>query len=70
MTRCEDYPCCGHDTCPVIDEEGRYVCQDCGTHYEHGRRIDVCDACARAERRACMLSTQGYHEDDGPEVYS
>ncbi len=51
VSRCEDYPCCGHiedgiSFCP--DEEGRFYCAaNCGTKLELNAKSSVCDNCLR-----------------------
>lgn len=49
MSRCEDYPCCGHELgcCPDFDEAGRQlniVCI-CGAKLPVTSRFSICDGC-------------------------
>ena len=49
MSRCEDYPCCGHGpppqgdggVCP--DEEGRFNCVLCGVKLPRGATSSICN---------------------------
>lgn len=49
MSRCEDYPCCGHESgcCPQYDENGRQAemrCT-CGASVPIDNRVSICDSC-------------------------
>jgi len=49
MSRCEDFPCCGHEPgcCPDYDESGKQlnmVCT-CGAILPIDNRYSICDAC-------------------------
>lgn len=49
MARCEDFPCCGHESgcCPDYDESGRQttmVCT-CGARLPATNRFSICDSC-------------------------
>jgi len=49
MARCEDFPCCGHESgcCPNYDESGRQTemrCT-CGVSVPIGNRVSICDSC-------------------------
>lgn len=51
MTRCEDYPCCGHEAgcCPDHDDSGRQLntrCT-CGAVLPVHNRYSICDSCLR-----------------------
>lgn len=51
MSRCEDFPCCGHELgcCPDFDEAGRQLNMRCicGTVLPLNRRVSLCDGCLR-----------------------
>ena len=52
MARCEDYPCCGHESgdCPRIDSSGRerYRCVGgCGRELRVGATSSICAPCQR-----------------------
>lgn len=47
MSRCEDFPCCGHDICPDYDENGNQLnmyCY-CGAEVSIDSRYSICHAC-------------------------
>jgi hypothetical protein len=49
MARCEDFPCCGHESgcCPDYDESGRQlnmVCT-CGAKLHVSNRNSICNSC-------------------------
>lgn len=52
MSRCEDFPCCGHEMgcCPRFDpetgEQLDMVCV-CGARLPVTRRVSICDGCLR-----------------------
>ena len=52
MARCEDFPCCGHESgsCPDYDpdtgEQLNMRCT-CGAEVPLGARFSICDACLR-----------------------
>ena len=57
MSRCEDYPCCGHGPvstggddggCP--DENGCFDCVLCGSTLPRGNHSSICDECIRGEK--------------------
>lgn len=49
MARCEDYPCCGHESgcCPDRDEAGRQINMICvcGAKLPIHNRYSICDSC-------------------------
>ena len=51
MSRCEDFPCCGHvdpdgsSYCP--DEDGRFRCCDCGAKLPLNALSSLCNQCLR-----------------------
>jgi len=51
MSRCEDYPCCGHGPPPMgdgggcPDSDGRYDCVLCGAKLPVGASSSICGAC-------------------------
>ena len=58
MSRCEDYPCCGHtseDPCPRLDRNGKIVpeCVTCGARLRGKYRSgSFCGGCLRRQRFA------------------
>ena len=48
-SRCEDYPCCGHEDgdCPDRDEHGNetWKCAKCGARLPKGARSSLCNSC-------------------------
>lgn len=54
MTRCEDWPCCGHgNDCPDRDSKGNEVwrCVDCGRKLPKGAPSSICPRCQRRMHR-------------------
>lgn len=52
MSRCEDFPCCGHEPGDCPDDEGRMRCVECGRKLELNARSSICPTCMRhAEAR-------------------
>jgi len=52
MSRCEDWPACGHNDgggCP--DEDGRFVCCRCDTLMEKGWGSALCIHCTERDER-------------------
>jgi len=51
MSRCEDYPCCGHEAgdCPETDSQGRqrWRCVDCGKLLPLKASSSLCTTCYR-----------------------
>lgn len=49
MSRCEDWPCCGHEAgcCPDYDESGRQLNMrcTCGAVLPVTNRFSICDSC-------------------------
>lgn len=49
MSRCEDFPCCGHEPgcCPDFDEDGRQLNMKCvcGATVSLGSRSSLCESC-------------------------
>ncbi len=51
MSRCEDYPCCGHGPPPLgddggcPDEQGRFDCVLCHKKMPKGAHSAICDKC-------------------------
>lgn len=56
MSRCEDFPCCGHGPSPFgdnggcPDEEGRFRCVTCYERMQRGARSAICEKCRRPHR--------------------
>jgi len=53
MARCEDYPCCGHESGDCPDSSGRMRCVGgCGKPLPKNATSSICKRCmAKAERR-------------------
>lgn len=54
MSRCEDWPCCGHESgcCPDFDDSGNQlnmVCT-CGAKLPVDARYSICEGCMESER--------------------
>ena len=50
MSRCEDFPCCGHEPGDCPDSKGRFKCVGCGNPLPKKNPTSFCSACVR--RRA------------------
>lgn len=64
MSRCEDWPCCGHeDGCCPDFEDGRQINMKCvcGAVLPLEARSSICDACLR---RAWEEDGSDYYGDD------
>lgn len=53
MARCEDFPCCGHESgcCPDYDGAGRQlnmICT-CGARLPISSRYSICETCMRLD---------------------
>ena len=66
MSRCEDFPCCGHGPPPLGDDggcpdaEGRFNCVLCGVKLPKGARSSICSAaCLASDCNRC-----GYEQFD------
>ena len=64
MSRCEDFPCCGHSSgeCPRIDAKGRevYRCsQGCGRELNGRTRVAGSSICRMCMRRLQRMWSQG-----------
>ena len=62
MARCEDYPCCGHESgcCPDYDEDGKQLNMKCtcGATLPLKSRYSICDSCLDRS-----LASEGDRED-------
>lgn len=48
--RCEDYPCCGHESGDCPDEKGRMLCVGCSKRVSPKRPNSWCsDSCMRRD---------------------
>lgn len=45
MARCEDYPCCGHESGDCPDSSGRMKCVECGKRLAKTATSSICVAC-------------------------
>jgi hypothetical protein len=48
MARCEDYPCCGHESGDCPDSSGRMKCVECGKRLPRTATSSICAKCIRA----------------------
>ena len=57
MSRCEDFPCCGHESgcCPDFDESGRQTNMRCtyGASVPLGSRSSLCRPCLTRPEPGC-----------------
>ena len=44
-SRCEDYPCCGHEAGDCPDSEGRFTCVGCGKRLPRDAGSSICPKC-------------------------
>ena len=68
MSKCEDWPCCGHEPgcCPDFDEDGNQlnmVCV-CGAKLPVDNRVSICDSCLNQERDHDRDADVYFDEDD------
>jgi len=70
MSRCEDFPCCGHESgcCPSFDENGRQTDMKCtcGASVPLDSRVSICEACLAiddAEREDYQPDWSEYDDD-------
>jgi NMD protein affecting ribosome stability and mRNA decay len=47
MPRCEDYPCCGHESGDCPDSSGRMTCVECGKRLPKAAVSSICNVCLR-----------------------
>lgn len=52
MTRCEDYPCCGHAPGDCPDAQGRVTCVECGKRLSPKATSSICPKCLRRMSRS------------------
>lgn len=56
MARCEDFPCCGHESgcCPDFDDSGKQLNMKCtcGATIPLKARYSICDDCMDRSRRS------------------
>ena len=45
MSRCEDYPCCGHEAGDCPDSKGRMKCVECGRRMSNRATSSICASC-------------------------
>jgi len=68
MSRCEDFPACGHEMgcCPDFDESGRQlnmVCV-CGAKLPVDARYSICDSCMRDEDDPDQWDDEEFEDDE------
>lgn len=65
MSRCEDFPCCGHELgcCPDFDESGRQLNMKCtcGATVPIDSRYSICEGCIERARRE---EGDGWYDDE------
>lgn len=63
MARCEDFPCCGHESgdCPTRDSNGkeRWTCVKCGKRLSLHSPSSICAKCLRRMSRMDDRALQG-----------
>lgn len=47
MPRCEDYPCCGHESGDCPGSDGRMRCVECGRKLSQNAASSICPKCLR-----------------------
>ncbi len=47
MARCEDYPCCGHESGDCPDAQGRMTCVECGKRLSEKATSSICPKCLK-----------------------
>jgi predicted amidophosphoribosyltransferase len=47
MSRCEDYPCCGHENGGCPNSDGTFNCASCGKKLPKNSRSSLCNKCLR-----------------------
>lgn len=69
-TRCEDFPCCGHELgcCPDFDESGRQLNMKCtcGATVPLNSRYSICEGClSRPDPDdPFMIDLEDYEDDE------
>lgn len=64
MSRCEDYPCCGHGPAPYgdsggcPDSQGHFNCCECSVKLDRGAASAMCGACRK--RGECLRCGSGF----------
>lgn len=73
MARCEDFPCCGHESgcCPDFDSAGRQLNMKCvcGATLPINNPVSICNACLRDPDDPCnddFFGFDDYEDDDYP----
>jgi hypothetical protein len=60
--RCEDFPCCGHESgcCPDYDEAGKQLNMKCicGKTLPITHHSSICDDCLRDEDEDCCFEME------------
>lgn len=60
MARCEDFPCCGHESGDCPDSSGRMKCVECGKRQPKTATSSICPKCTR--RMSCEDYDYGYDD--------
>lgn len=68
MARCEDFPCCGHESgcCPSYDEDGNQIDMKCtcGASVPLNSRSSLCSTCLRGGSRYADSYEDDCDDDD------
>lgn len=51
MPRCEDYPCCGHESGDCPDSSGRMTCVECDKKLAKNASSSICASCLKRMSR-------------------
>jgi hypothetical protein len=51
MPRCEDFPCCGHESDDCLDSQGRMTCVQCGKRLRKNAPSSICAPCLKRLNR-------------------
>jgi hypothetical protein len=74
MSRCEDFPCCGHELgcCPDFDESGKQLNMKCtcGATVPLGSRYSICDGCLNRPDPddPFMIDLEDYEDEEDPDA--
>jgi hypothetical protein len=59
MPRCEDFPCCGHESGDCPDSQGRMTCVECGKKLAKNVSSSICVACLQRMSRCYQYDEYG-----------
>ena len=66
-SRCEDYPCCGHEQGGCPDEDGAFGCASCGSKMPKGNRSAICNSCHKRHARSMDDADGGPYDNEDNE---